>query len=289
MEKITDRDKNARPSGRNRTPGKIRAQRKKAQRGGFYGKLKGRAGYVLAAVLAAALIGGCGQREAKTGQETEIVKTETAETKTLETKTAETETSETVALDVWETESEIYIPAETEAEPWPDSEEKQTEETIGQDEGGAGHTAVLYIGMDGEYREYPFQYGDVLEPDALIEGIGELTGWDLSLAEPVISGKGGMTVVFSKDSSVFTGPPEEQKEEFFVYDVEQLVRTVLDSVNHTLKYNFIDANLGDPESLDIWFTDENGGGLKVPGLEMELPDGPYTEDIWQESALSGLE
>lgn len=53
-----------------------------------------------------------------------------------------------------------------------------------------------------------------LTPDALIQGIADLTGWDLTLAEEVISGKGGMSVCLSSESALFTGPPDPQKEEF---------------------------------------------------------------------------
>lgn len=53
-------------------------------------------------------------------------------------------------------------------------------------------------------------------PENLIAAMGELTGWDLTLSEddPVTTGKGGMTVSFAPESAIFTGPPEEQKDEF---------------------------------------------------------------------------
>lgn len=53
-------------------------------------------------------------------------------------------------------------------------------------------TATLYIGTKANgFDEYPMTYRGELTPDALIQGIADLTGWDLTLAEPVVSGKGG--------------------------------------------------------------------------------------------------
>lgn len=37
-------------------------------------------------------------------------------------------------------------------------------------------------------------YDGELTPEKLIQGIADLTGWNLTLAEAVISGKGGMNV-----------------------------------------------------------------------------------------------
>ena len=60
-----------------------------------------------------------------------------------------------------------------------------------------------------------------------------------------------------------------QKEEFFVYDNVQLTQTILDSIQRTLQYNFIDPELGDPSNLDVYFCLEGGdisleGGAFVP-------------------------
>ncbi len=53
------------------------------------------------------------------------------------------------------------------------------------------------------------------------------------MADVTTSGKGGMTISFSKESALFTGPPQQQKEEFHMYDAEQLDRTILDSIQNT--------------------------------------------------------
>lgn len=46
-----------------------------------------------------------------------------------------------------------------------------------------GQTATLYIGTKAAgFGEYPLIYGGELTPEALIQGIEDLTGWNLTLA-----------------------------------------------------------------------------------------------------------
>ena len=110
--------------------------------------------------------------------------------------------------------------------------------------------------------------------------ISELTGWNLDLADEITSGKGGMTVSFAETSSLVSGPPETQDPDFFVYDSHQLVRTILDSVQHTLQYNFVDPSLGDPSSLDIYFN-LDGEAIVIPDsgetIDPYAPYEPQTE------------
>ena len=63
-----------------------------------------------------------------------------------------------------------------------------------------GQVAMVYIGAKaGDFTDYPIVYD------------GDLTGWDLTLAEDVTSGKGGMSVCLSSESSLFTGPPRREQ------------------------------------------------------------------------------
>ena len=63
-------------------------------------------------------------------------------------------------------------------------------------------TATLYIGTKAEgFNEYPMTYEGDLTAEKLIQSIADLTGWDLTLAEDVISGKGGMSVCLSSASA----------------------------------------------------------------------------------------
>lgn len=133
----------------------------------------------------------------------------------------------------------------------------------------AEQTATLYVGMDGNFAEYPVSYTGELTPVFLISQLSELTGWNLDLADEVTSGKGGMTVSFAETSSIVAGPPEPQNPDFFVYDSSQLITTILDSVQRTLQYNFIDPNLGDPSNLDVYFN-LDGGNIVYPDSGREI-------------------
>lgn len=145
-------------------------------------------------------------------------------------------------------------------QPQPDEGEEEVEQPQEEEK-----TATLYIGMDGEFESYPVDYTGKLTPDWLIEQISELTDWNLDLAEPTTGGKGGITVTFADTCSIVVGPPQEQKEEFFAYDSTSLLQMILDSIQHTLQYNFVDPQQGDPSTLDIYFSME--------GKDITLPDG----------------
>lgn len=162
-------------------------------------------------------------------------------------------------------------PAEESTEPSLPADES-TAPTPAEDE----QTATLYIGTKaGGFTEYPMACEGELTPELLVQGIADLTGWDLTLAEPVISGKGGMSVCLSKQSSLFNGPPYPQKEEFFMYGAEQLAETILDSIQKTLQKGFV-LEPGDPDTLDIWYYQEGGQPLELPNLSLSWPiDQPY--------------
>ena len=158
----------------------------------------------------------------------------------------------------------------------PDVGEKPQPEDVSEDT----QTATLYIGTQREgFSEYELSYKDTLTPEVLIQGIGDQTGWDLTLAEPVATGKGGMSVCLTGESSLFTGPPEPQKEEFHMYDGTQLAETILDSIQKTLQMGFTGEG-GDPDALDIYFYMEGEQPLELPdlGLSWSLYE-PYK---WRE-------
>ena len=111
----------------------------------------------------------------------------------------------------------------------------------------------VYIGTSkGGFKEYPVQIDGEVTAEKLIAAMADLTGWNLDLSDEVFSGKGGMTVSFAPECALVTGPPETQKEEFVVYDNCGLAQTILDSIQETLRKNFV-AEPGDPTSLDIWY------------------------------------
>lgn len=137
-------------------------------------------------------------------------------------------------------------------------------------------TTTLYIGTRTRgFTEYPMTYEGALTPEVLIQGISDLTGWDLTLAEPVISGKDGMSVCLSNESTLFVGPPDPQKEEFFMFGLDDLAETLLDSIQKTLQEGFVTES-GDSDALDIWYYLEGGQPLELPGLGLSWPiDRPY--------------
>lgn len=153
-----------------------------------------------------------------------------------------------------------------------------------EDQGGDGAAcstervcAVLYIGIGNQFAEYPVEYTGELDengripPEEVLAAMASLTGWNLDLAEPVFSGKGGITVTFADTSALFSGPPEDQREEFHVHDALQLDQTILDSVKRTLQCWAVDPELGDPDQVDIWFCGVDGGDLALPGTGVTIP------------------
>lgn len=136
--------------------------------------------------------------------------------------------------------------------------------------------ATLYIGTkETGFTEYPLTYEGDLTPEILIAGIANLTGWDMTLAEDVTTGKGGMSVCFADTSALFMGPPEPQNEEFHVFSADQLAQTILDSVQKTLQMGFTGEG-GDPDALDIYYYMEGEQPLELPDIGREWAiDAPY--------------
>ena len=122
----------------------------------------------------------------------------------------------------------------------------------------------LYIGTkDSGFTEYPMTYEETLTPEILIAGIADLTG------------KGGMSVCFADSSALFTGPPDPQNEEFFMFSADQLAQTILDSTQKTLQMGFTGEG-GGPDALDIYYFMEGEKPLELPDIGREWPlDQPY--------------
>ena len=122
-----------------------------------------------------------------------------------------------------------------------------------------------YIGTEEKgYKEYFAFKGETTTPEQLISAISEATGWNLSLAENVSSGKAGMTISFSSESSIVTGDCGNQLDEYRVADKYDLVNTILDSIQETLRLNYV-MDGGDPSSLQVWYNVE-GHDIDVDGV-----------------------
>ena len=135
--------------------------------------------------------------------------------------------------------------------------------------------AALYIGMAGEYGTYFLPYQGEVTPDQLIAAIGDLTGWDLSLDGPVLRDSSGITVTFAEECALFAGPPEPQKEDFFVRDQRELCGILLDSVCRTLQWNAVNPKLEDPKTVRVYFRTA-AGDLVLEEIGFTQPeDVPY--------------
>ena len=158
-------------------------------------------------------------------------------------------------------------PEESLEEP-PSSEESQKAETL------------VYIGtVNTEFKEYAVDIGGEVTADKLIAAIADLTGWDLTLADTVSSGKGGMAVSFSPECALVTGPPLEQKDEFHVFDNYGLAQMILDSIQETLQKNFV-MEPGEPSKLDIWYSMEDKP-IEIEGVIISM------EEPWSKQKVFG--
>ena len=168
-------------------------------------------------------------------------------------------------------EADVSTEEQSEAAPEEQAAEKEsTDKEVPKEE------AVLYIGDElSGFKKYPANIEGEVTPDALIQAMSDVTGWNLTLSDTVTTGKGGMTVSFSKESALFVGPPEPQKEEFHVFDVTSLTRMILDSIEKTLQENFV-QDPGDPSSLDIYYSMEGDQPLVLEDCGITIPlEEPY--------------
>lgn len=139
---------------------------------------------------------------------------------------------------------------------------------------------TIYIGMDGEFSEYPVDYaGEQTEtgqvPAAeVLSAMAELTGWNLDLSDEVFTGRGGITVTFAATCTLLTGDPKQETQT----EAVQQDQMVLDSVKRTLQCWAVDPELGDPDSVDVWFCGPDGGDLVLAGSGVTISSTePYGE------------
>ena len=100
-----------------------------------------------------------------------------------------------------------------------------------------GQTVQLVIGQPDSLQRVTATV-DELTPDAVIAALAEETGWNLDLAKPVsIDDDGLATVTLAADGSIYGNPPEPQKDQYFVYDVESWIYGVLNSIAESLHAN----------------------------------------------------
>lgn len=116
-------------------------------------------------------------------------------------------------------------------------------------------TTTLYIGDPDHLKEISIQ--NAATAKELIAALAKETGWNLNLANAPTAGalQNTLTVALAAKSAIYTAPPEPQKDSYHVFDSEDYVLTVLNSVSETLC-----RNLG----LDgVYFTAPDGGVLSL--------------------------
>lgn len=129
----------------------------------------------------------------------------------------------------------------------------------------------LYIGMNGDFQEYPIELDGEVTPETIIQSMAELTGWNLDVVSAV-EGNGKIVVTFAETSALFVGPPEQQKEDFQVLDAGQLDQTILDSIHKTLQ-EWVGTEDG---TAEVYFTAADGGDLVLEGIGVTISaDEPY--------------
>lgn len=138
-------------------------------------------------------------------------------------------------------------------------------------------STAIYIGIAGQtMTEYPCESSDNVTPEMMLSTMAGVTGWNLDLADQIKIEDGKITVCFAKTSSLFTGMPETQTEEFAVYDGDELTRTILDSIQYTLQHNYVNDESGSDGTYDIYYCMEGGQPLELPLIGKTLPaDQPY--------------
>ena len=92
-------------------------------------------------------------------------------------------------------------------------------------------------------------------PDVLLEVLAKETGWNLSVAAPVtMDADGNAVVALAEDGSIYGKPPANQKDDYHVYDVDDWIYTVLNSIDATFKANGI---------AGVRFTAPDGGDISL--------------------------
>ena len=136
-----------------------------------------------------------------------------------------------------------------------------------------GETVQLKIGRSGHLKTVEASVDEVT-PDNVIAALAKETGWNLDLAKPVSVDENGIAIVaFAADSGVYGEPPEPQKDAYHVYDVEDWIYTVFNSVAESLQAN---------GATYVCFTAPDGGKLVIDQGDVHvylMPTFQWNEDV----------
>lgn len=154
------------------------------------------------------------------------------------------------------------------------STSESVEETTESEE--MQNQSTIYIGTGGQFGEYTVisDYADFADSEQaslyledLIAEMGLLTGWNLDCDISVYKTVG---VAFGEDCTLFVGPPDEQKEEFHMFDAYQLTQTILDSIAKTIQMNLGGEN---PELIEVYYSTATDEQLTFSNIDMYVPLG----------------
>lgn len=98
--------------------------------------------------------------------------------------------------------------------------------------------ASLFIGRDGEFTRYYWQYKGELTPRRLIRGLEKTTGWNLTLDKRVTKREDGYIICFNDSSDLYHGQRLDKDDEFYIPYKEHFYETILDSIEKTLRYHY---------------------------------------------------
>lgn len=118
-------------------------------------------------------------------------------------------------------------------------------------------TVTLAIGRPDALKQVSVSLDADTEvtPDVLLEALAKETGWNLSVATPVtMDADGNAVVALAEDGSIYGKPPANQKDDYHVYDVDDWIYTVLNSIDATFKANGI---------AGVRFTAPDGGDISL--------------------------
>ena len=134
----------------------------------------------------------------------------------------------------------------------------------------------IYYGTEGQFQVYKGSALSQPTPDDLVAALAQLTGWDLTLAQPVEVVADGYSLVFTDSCSLVAGPPDPQQAGFHVYDQAQLVQTALDSIRQTQRVQTLADGFPEPDQVQIYVRLEGDKALASPDNGFQVPmDQPY--------------
>ena len=193
---------------------------------------------ILALSMSVCLLAACGSIE--NSSETSSGKTSSSETSSSETSSSESSSSESKSAE---------------------SSQSSAEST---------RTDTLYAVFSGNrVNEHTIEYtGEKKNAKELADELTKLTGLDFTITASETSD--GLIIDWDADSSLFTGPKGEQKEDFFFYDYDTMCWFMMNTICKTMTENFDVEN--------IYYTMDGGKELSLQKLSpsMTFPsDIPY--------------